>query len=165
MPHPTTPPSPHPTALARLARPLLLGAGVLVALATLAIADMRQPGADAGQWLFMAGLIVAGFLPYAILVLAARTGPVWVAILAGLAMAALDLAARVRVHWFPQDAQDGLLLVALPVWLIPAALVLWCAMAVVQGIRLADARRSAEAARRARGDRDQRDAGGSAPPR
>ena len=43
--------------------------------------------------------------------------------------------ARIRIRWFPQDAQDALLLVALPVWLLPAALLLWCLLALLRGRR------------------------------
>ena len=90
----------------RQARALILAAGVAVALATLAIADMDRPDADLGQWLFLSGLAVFAFLPYGVLALATRVGPAWVPLVAALAMSGLDLGARIRVRWFPQDAQD-----------------------------------------------------------
>ena len=117
------------------ARPLILAAGTVVALATLAIADMDRPDAGLGQWLFLFGLAGFAFLPYGVLALATRSGPAWVPLLAALAMFGLDLGARIRVRWFPQDAQDALILMFLPLWLLPASLLLWIAMAYVQGLR------------------------------
>ena len=119
----------------RQARALILAAGVAVALATLAIADMDRPDADLGQWLFLSGLAVFAFLPYGVLALATRVGPAWVPLVAALAMSGLDLGARIRVRWFPQDAQDGLLLMFLPLWLLPASLLLWIALVAVRGWR------------------------------
>lgn len=119
----------------RRARVMILGAGAAVALATLAIADMDRPDADLGQWLFLLGLAVFAFLPYGVLALATRTGPAWVPLLAALAMSGLDLGARIRVRWFPQDAQDGLLLMFLPLWLLPASLLLWIALVAWRGWR------------------------------
>ncbi|TKS54450.1 hypothetical protein E4582_06495 [Luteimonas yindakuii] len=116
-------------------RALILGAGAAVALATLGIADMDRPDADLSQWLFLFGLAVFAFLPYAVLALAARTGPAWVPLFAALVMLGLDLGARIRLRWFPQDAQDGLLLMFLPLWLLPASLLLWIALVALRGWR------------------------------
>lgn len=120
---------------------LILALGAVVALATLAIADLG--GAGPGAWGFVLGLAAAAALPYVVLWRAARTGPAWVALLAAVLACGLDLGARIRVRWFPQDAQDALLLVALPMWLIPGALLVWCGLALAHGRR--EARRRGRA--------------------
>lgn len=120
---------------------LILALGAVVALATLAIADLG--GAGAGTWAFVLGLAVAAALPYLVLSRAARTGPAWIVLLAAVLACGLDLGARIRVRWFPQDAQDALLLVALPLWLIPGSLLLWCGLALARGRR--EARRRGDA--------------------
>jgi hypothetical protein len=105
--------------------------GALVVVATFAIADWRAGGA----LLFLVAIAAFAFAPYALLSVAARTGHAGVALVVAVVMFGVDIGARVRVRFFPQDAQDGLLLVFLPVYFLLAAVAVLAVLALLAARR------------------------------